>query len=172
VTVLNDNHITCQSASIKKELVELLIDTGSDVNLIRFNVLTGDTLVHENKKIFLKGINDKIVSTVGQINIVLRINDVDIEMEFQVVRNSFPMPKDGILGHAFLMKNKAIIDIANSSITINDKINNMVIKNDVCFTLEPRTETIMTIPIADRTMENKNIIICKQELINDVYCLC
>jgi len=49
--------------------MELLVDTGSDVNLIKFSTLTGDTLVQENKKIYLKGINDRIVSTVGSIKI-------------------------------------------------------------------------------------------------------
>jgi len=59
--------------------MELLIDTGSDVNLIKCSTLTGNTLVQENKKIYLKGINDKIVSTVGQIKIILRFNDINIE---------------------------------------------------------------------------------------------
>lgn len=58
VSVLNNNHVTCQSVKIRKEFIELLVDTGSAVNLIKFSALTGDTLVHENRKIYLRGIND------------------------------------------------------------------------------------------------------------------
>ncbi|CAI6352826.1 unnamed protein product [Macrosiphum euphorbiae] len=142
----------------------------SDVNLIKFSALTGDTLVHENRKIYLKGINDKIVSTVGQIKITLRFNEVNIETVFQVVRDSFPIPKDGILGQQFLMENKAVIDVANNSLIINNKIVNKIIKEKLCFKLNPRTETVVAIPITDPAMENKDIIVYKQELIKDVYC--
>ncbi|KAL4153185.1 hypothetical protein QTP88_001018 [Uroleucon formosanum] len=68
------------------------------------------------------------------------------------------------------MENKAIIDVANNSLTINDKIVEKVIKENVCFNLNPRTETVVTVPIADPAMENKNIIIFKQELMKYVYC--
>jgi len=119
------SHVS-QSVKIRKEFIELLIDTGSAVNLIKFSVLTGDTPVHENRKIYLKGINDKVVSTVGQIKITLRFNEVNIETVFQVVRDSFPIPKDGILGQQFLRENKAIIDVANNSLIINNKIVNKI----------------------------------------------
>jgi len=150
--------------------MELLIDTGSDVNLIKFDTLTGDTLVQENKKIYLKGINDRVVPTVDQIKITLMFNDVNIETEFQVVRDSFPIPKDGILGQTFLMDNKAIIDIANNSLVINNKLDDKIMKDNLCSELKPRTETVVTVPIADPAMENKNVIVYKQELIKDVYC--
>ncbi|KAL4101226.1 hypothetical protein QTP88_021246 [Uroleucon formosanum] len=109
------------------------------------------TLVQENKKILLKGINDKIVSTIGLVKIILKFNGVNIETEFQVA-------------------NEAIIYVANNSLTINDKIVEKVIKENLCFNLKPRTETVVTVAIADPAMENKNIIIFKQELIKDVYC--
>jgi len=53
---------------------------------------------------------------------------------------------------------------------LNKIIDNEKIKDKLCFTLKPRTETAVFVRIADKAMENKNIIIYKQELINDVYC--
>ena len=67
------------------------------------------------KKIYLKGINEKIVPTVGLVNIKIKINYIlYIKTEFQVVLHTFPTPRDGILGYNILLENKAIIDIANN----------------------------------------------------------
>ena len=84
------------------------------------------------------------------------------------MNKEFPIPKDGILGHHFLLQNNAVIDIANNILTIKNDIKREL--NKICFTLEPRTETVVSVPIADPNMENKNILIHKQELIQDVYC--
>jgi len=62
------------------------------------------------------------------------------------------------------MDNQAV----NNTITINEnKIEN---DNNICFTLEPRSETIVEIDITNKAMNNKNILINKQELSPDVYC--
>lgn len=87
-----------------------------------------------------------------------------------MVDKEFPIPRDGILGHHFLLQNNAVIDVANNILTINDDTRRELNKDKICFTLKPRTETIISIPIADPIMENKNILIQKQELIQDVYC--
>lgn len=87
-----------------------------------------------------------------------------------MVDKEFPIPRDGILGHHFLLQNNAIIDVANNILTINDNTPCELNRDNICYTLKPRTETIISIPIADPIMENKNILIQKQELIQDVYC--
>jgi len=84
------------------------------------------------------------------------------------VNKQFPVEGDGILGHTFLVDNNAVIDIANNILTINN--NNEINDNKICFSLEPRTETIVSIDIADKNMNNKNILINKQQLSADVYC--
>ncbi|KAE9536985.1 hypothetical protein AGLY_006792 [Aphis glycines] len=77
---------------------------------------TTETQVEQNiskrkiKKINLKAINDKIVTTIGKIIIILLLNNNKIKTEFHVVDKEFPIPRDGILGHHFLLQNNAIID--------------------------------------------------------------
>ena len=85
-----------------------------------------------------------------------------------MVDKEFPIPQDGILGHHFLLQTNAIIDVANNILTINDNTPCELNKDKICYTLKPRTETIISIPIADPIMENTNILIQKQELIQDV----
>lgn len=78
------------------------------------------------------------------------------------------MIKQGILGYAFLSEQKAVIDIANNTWLIAARpINNMI---KYCYKLKARSDTIPSIPIANKFEENKNILIEKQELIKYVYC--
>ncbi|KAF0693423.1 Peptidase A2 domain-containing protein, partial [Aphis craccivora] len=79
--------------------IDLLLDTGSEINLIKIDKLTGETLVNEKEKINLNGINDKIVTTIGKITIILILNNNKIKTEFHVVDKECPIPRDGILGH-------------------------------------------------------------------------
>lgn len=139
------------------------------MNLIKINRLISETKINEQEKIYLKGINEKIVPTIGRTTIKLIINNNEFKTDFYVVDRQFPVSGDGILGNAFLVANHAVIDIANNILVINDTINEIK-ENDICFTLQPRTETIVNIEIADKNMNNKNILINKQELSPDVYC--
>ncbi|KAE9523764.1 hypothetical protein AGLY_015824 [Aphis glycines] len=93
VSVINENHVTFQSPNFKTNTANLLLDTGSEINLIKINKLTGETLVNENEKINLKGINDKIVTTIGKITILLILNNNEIKTEFHVVDKEFPIPE-------------------------------------------------------------------------------
>jgi len=53
-----------KSPSFNTENIFLLLDTGSHLNLIKINKLKGDTPVNEQNKIYLKGINEKIVPNI------------------------------------------------------------------------------------------------------------
>jgi hypothetical protein len=55
--------------------------------------------------------------------------------------------------------------IINNESEIANKNNNIEY-----ISLNPRTETIVELPILDKSIENKNIILHKQEFIKDVYC--
>ena len=64
-----------------------------------------------------------------------------LETEFYVVSKIFPISDDGVMGNTFLIDNHAIIDVANNTIMINEsKTEN---DNNICFTLQPRSETVV-----------------------------
>jgi hypothetical protein len=211
-------------------------------------------LVDETNKIYLKGINETIIQTLGKLTIVLVIEGKEIKTEFHLVPRDFPILKNGILGDNFLSGNRSIINLADKTLIINTKSgdnervnnetcekvcntipigsepnydshktieinrseiergvetnnikkietgiteeesaitneindidnydeidkndnnignNNIGSEKDVCFTLKPRTETIVKIPIADSKLENKSILVQRQEIATDVYC--
>lgn len=107
--VINNNHITCKSAASKTNELSLLIDTGSQVNILKINCLSGELKVNETQKIKLRGIHKEPIQTIGKIKIPIELNNNIIDTEFNIVGTQFPIPRDGILGHESLLKNKAIV---------------------------------------------------------------
>lgn len=94
MSTIIENHILCESPNSLTNKLELLIDTGSEINIIKINKLLGDLEINETEKAYLKGINDKITSTIGKIFLKLVLNNYEIIDEFHVVDESFPIPKD------------------------------------------------------------------------------
>jgi hypothetical protein len=93
-----------------------------------------------------------------------------MNVEFNLVKDDLPILKDDILRRPFLTNNKVVIDICNNIILINNKNKCNMLKNDEeYFSLNSRTETIVELPIAEPNVEDKNIIIQKQEIIKDVF---
>ncbi|KAF0703643.1 Integrase catalytic domain-containing protein, partial [Aphis craccivora] len=104
---MDPTEICISPACIINEL-EFLVDTGSEVNVIKIDVLRNGLTIDDTRKIYLKGIIDK----------------------------NFPIRKHD---------NRNII-------------------------LKPRTETIVSIPIAAKDVENKDIFIHRQEIKEGVFC--
>ncbi|KOC58951.1 hypothetical protein WH47_00963, partial [Habropoda laboriosa] len=76
----------------------LMIDTGSEANLIKRSVLDPRISVTSDEKLRLFGITPQAVSTLGATDIPLYGTIV----RFHVVPHNFPIPADGILGAHFL----------------------------------------------------------------------
>ncbi|KAL4103382.1 hypothetical protein QTP88_018759 [Uroleucon formosanum] len=89
----------------------------------------------------------------------------EINSEFNVVDENFPIRKNGIVGNNFLSANNAVINLADKTLVINVNKNK---QGELL--LKPRSETIVSIPIAAKDVENKDIIIHKQEIMEGVFC--
>lgn len=134
------------------------------MNVIKTDVLRSGLTIDNTRKIYLKGISDNTIQTLGKITIPLIIQGQEISTEFNLVDKHFPIRKHGIIGNSFLTENNSIIDLANKTLAININVDN---RNII---LKPRTETIVSIPIAAKDVENKDIFIHRQEIKEDVFC--
>lgn len=74
-----------------------MLDTGSEVNLIKISSIDPETLINVGEKIKLSGITEGCVETLGSVE----INVLNNKIKFHVVQPSFPIETDGILGTAF-----------------------------------------------------------------------
>ena len=75
-----------------------MIDTGSDLNLIKEYSVDSGTWVNKNRIYNLVGISTEMIPTRGEIKTFIN----KIETDFHIVPNDFPIPQNGILGMAFL----------------------------------------------------------------------
>ncbi|KAL4091425.1 hypothetical protein QTP88_026117 [Uroleucon formosanum] len=95
-------------------------DTGSSVNIIQLQCLKDEVKLLPGDKIYLKGINNTLVETIGIVEIPLTFGTFTIKkIPFYIVKDDVPLIKSGILGQIFLKEHKALIDMANDTIVIN-----------------------------------------------------
>lgn len=106
----DDNHITCQSIQTKKKSIRFLLDSGSDLNLIKLSALKGDVMVYDNTIYQLKGITEHCIHTLGSTNLEIQVGGDKRIVEFHVVQPSFPVPHEGILGKPFIVGQGAIVN--------------------------------------------------------------
>ncbi|KAL6257817.1 hypothetical protein P5V15_011411 [Pogonomyrmex californicus] len=75
-----------------------MVDTGAAPNLIKKRCLRLDTSVTENDTIYLTGITDGKIETLGSAKIEFGSHEITLH----VVPDSFPIAQEGILGSDFL----------------------------------------------------------------------
>lgn len=110
VTPIDHEHITCFSDKFIKNENKFLIDSGSEMNLIKISTLKGHIIVNEKDKKNIKGIHASPVGTIGSVVIPIYINEQPFVVKFDIVQNDFPIPEAGILGITFLKLNKVVLD--------------------------------------------------------------
>lgn len=87
-----------------------VLDTGSDLNMIKLSSLLDEAFVDETQIYQLKGINKHLVQTIGSVTLDVKFGTKVEPTNFQVVRDDFPVPREGIEGKSFLVNNGLIID--------------------------------------------------------------
>ncbi|XP_076685843.1 uncharacterized protein LOC143377921 [Andrena cerasifolii] len=95
------------------EEATLMIDTGSDLNVIKRSAVSPNIPIFTDTLFDLNGITDGLLSTIGYI----KIRTLNTEIIIHVVED-LPIKQDGILGTEFFQTNGATIDYMKSAITI------------------------------------------------------
>lgn len=103
----------------------ILIDTGSDLNLIRKGIPMFKFIRTDRKMIF-QGVGGKITETIGETRIKILFNDHKLCGEFQVVERDILGDHDLFLGVDFIRDNKLVMDFNNMTV-YNDKFSTNLI---------------------------------------------
>jgi len=142
-------------------VANLLLDTGSELNLIKLNKLQDDILVTSTNIYTMQGISDKLVDTLGSTMLTVSLDNEKYETEFQVVDSTFPIVGDGILGNPFLRANKIIIDVGKEELTT---------KSEETHIIPARCELIIPIQVDTHDQSGQNVLIHAQELSKNILC--
>lgn len=158
---MNEEHITCESDNFEPRNINLLIDSGADMNLIKISAVGKNVIVNEHDKRHIRGINSTLVYTLGSIVTPIQINEGTFIIKFSVVKNDFPIPGAGIIGRNFLKDNKVILDLSQELFIIPEDIkNNQII-------IPPRSNCVLLVK-NDDNIKHDHITISKQDIHEDV----
>lgn len=94
--------------------VLLLVDTGSEINLIKEGKIRSDNNVMRDWTIKLTGIIKGTVNTKGKISIKLG----GMPCIFHLVDDDFPLKQDGLLGSEWLSQNNGRLDFSNRGLWV------------------------------------------------------
>ncbi|XP_070530031.1 uncharacterized protein [Cardiocondyla obscurior] len=98
--------ITLDVEQAKKGRLNLLVDSGATITLIKVGNLKEDTPIIE-EKMALTGVTGHKINTIGKIRATIKIGRKNIKQKMYVVRDDFPIEYEGILGIDFLTKQRA-----------------------------------------------------------------
>lgn len=142
----NGPTISAFNKRFKNFKIPFLIDTGSEINLIKISFLKGLNDIDKTDILQLTGIGNGSYETLGS----LKLNIFDRLTKFHVVHETFPIKYSGILGAEFLRENSA-------SLTFNK--NNLTLKLPAF-----KTETSTTFILPARTKKLISLIACNNNL--------
>jgi len=114
---LIDNTTSLKIVQCVREKVRLLVDTGSDVNMIKLSELKKNILVDETTIYKLTGINSQPVFTIGSVTLKVQLGTEDTTAVFQVTHDNFPISEARILGAPFLRDNGININFRTSTLS-------------------------------------------------------
>ena len=128
--------------------MNLLIDSGSQWNLLKLNNVPNHSKINNSCITDLRGIADHTISTVGVVQMML----FNKPIPFLVITDDLNTPFDGIIGSSFLNEHKAIIDFNLEKLVINHEMQEMAGRN--FYKLESR---IINIHLNQQTNDLKYI---------------
>lgn len=124
-----------------------VVDSGSEINLIKENCLLPNNNINYSDQLSLQGIDHKPTSTLGSLTISL----VGQKTKFHVLPSDASFIQDGILGTEFLIQHRA---------KINFEENNIQCSN---FNI-PFNATSQIIPIEPRTVSPFYVVVANPEV--------
>ena len=90
----------------EEDEVLFLIDTGTDINLLKGNKLTGSTEYDPHQRVKVRCVDGSPMETHGVLKAKIELPERPVEHNFQLVNKQVDIPCEGILGRDFLQKAK------------------------------------------------------------------
>lgn len=155
-TLSNDHNLPKFTNYSTDHTIQLLIDSGSDLNLIKLSAPKDEVMVYDDTIYQFKGITEHSVQTLGSVTLQIQIGTKTFPTEFHLVHDNFL--KFGILGKFFIIGRQAVINYRTKELIITDTSK---------LTSQSRTETIVAVPVPN-IAKNSSVIVNTQNIMDDV----
>ena len=104
--------VVLKSKDLLKNMPRFLIDTGSELNIIKQGLDKPNLFIDRKTVYNLAGISEGLVLTQGCV----RINIDEEYCRMNIVPDGFPIEADGILGIEFLKEQEATLSFRNNTL--------------------------------------------------------
>lgn len=192
---LHYDHLLCKCSQTITPTIQLLVDSGADVNFIKVSSLKDEIMIREQTEQNLSGITGHTLHSFGTTDLTLCLGRDERTTEFHVASSSLPVPYDGILGKPFIIGLETILNYRTKQLILTDNQNpsnlvnptelpktsnsvgnsetqnsteNLQLK-EFKITLQPRSETIISIPTPN-LQEEEIYLIPAQTLDESILC--
>ncbi|KAL7297458.1 hypothetical protein TKK_0009828 [Trichogramma kaykai] len=138
--------ISVRCHQLKLISAEFLIDTSSDLNLLRISSLRTEIRINRSRIFSLSSISDGVVKTLGRVTI--SIGNTPCIMD--LVPESFPIKWDEILGMKFLLAQRATLSFNYNELILNGvELSRIPSIEYATYFLPARTKTLVSIKISN-----------------------
>ena len=127
---------------LENKLVEIMIDSGSSISLVRGSLTTGQKLNAAPQGLQLVSAAGEPISVLGQITLPIQLGDVKVDHLFVVVQS---LITPVILGVDFMHKHELILDFTTTPITIRSQTLNVNCQSDLGPLLKMKVAAIPSI---------------------------
>lgn len=148
-----------------------LVDTGSDISVIKVNKVVKDLGINEKEKCRITGVTDSETYSLGTVFANFKIDRQSIKQKMHIVGQDFPIITDGIIGRDFLRQNQCIIDYETFTILIKLQEEEIVLPMETSlpkqniFKIPARTEILQALNIK----RNSDSIVLSDEIRKGVF---
>lgn len=110
--------------SISPQNIKCVIDSAAELSIIRPNkILTAK--INTLKRIQIIGVvKNQTIRSMGTVKTQINFNNLILEHEFHVINQNLNLNADAVIGNDFLVKNNALIDYLDGSLTVKITKNN------------------------------------------------
>lgn len=166
----NDDYITVKFSENNSINSTFLVDTQSDISLIKQSDISNPSTIDTTKKIYIKACIPGIVQTIGVIDAFIIIDDTKIPYRFHVVPSNFLIPTNGIIGKDFLRQYKCNVNYLDEMLYLqfHSKTYKIPFVEDISrgvLTIPPNCEVIRHIPLK---LDEPSVIL-NAEISNGLY---
>lgn len=160
------------STNFSNKKCSFLIDTGSDITLIKQSCLDNLDQINSSHSCKISGVTSKNTKSLGLIHGKFFFDNSEVIQDIHVVDDTFNIQTDGILGRDFFFITNSKIDYEDLTITLhftnyeykiplqtkfNDKVSKVFVP--------PRSEIIHTV----NKLVSEDTIVTNQQLSNSIF---
>lgn len=166
-----ENYV-CVHTDVNHRKLIFLVDSGSDISLIKEDSLFYLKDIDRHDIIKIQGISEDYIEALGSLQVDLSFSNLVCDQKFILVDSDFPIPHDGIIGRDFLKKYRVSLEYGEDDYLYfrNDDLSVPIVStpfNDR-ITIPSRCEVVrkINLPSSDDfvvsdTLENSQVFIAR-----------